>query len=249
MDTAAGAPRAPHDDREPSPAVRPGRRLRVWDLPTRVFHWTLAASVIASVVTAKVGGNAAPWHFRLGYLALSLLAFRLLWGVLGGHWSRFGAFAYGPGALWRYLRGTPRSHDRFDIGHSPLGSLSVWALLVVLALQVATGLVADDEIANAGPLNRFVSGALASQATTYHKAIGQWALIGLIALHVGAVLFYLFHKRRNLVGAMWHGDKQVAADRQAVVPDSRDTAGTRLLALLLFGACAAAVAWLVSLGA
>jgi cytochrome b len=237
MDNSAGASRAPH---EPATAAAP-RRLRVWDLPTRVFHWVLAASVIASIVTAKVGGNAAVWHFRLGYLAFALLAFRLLWGVLGGHWSRFGAFVYGPGALWRYLRGASRPGDRFDIGHSPLGSLSVWALLVFLAFQVTTGLVADDEIANVGPLNRFVSGATASQATGYHKAVGQWVLIGLVVLHVGAVLFYLLHKRRNLVGPMLHGDKLIEPPVPADLPPSRDTAATRLLALALFAACAAVV--------
>jgi cytochrome b len=244
MDKPAGAPHAPHA--ETRPAAR--RRVRVWDLPTRVFHWVLAASVIASIVTAKIGGNASVWHFRLGYLAFTLLAFRLLWGVLGGHWSRFGTFFYGPGALWRYLRGAPRHGDRFDIGHSPLGSLSVWALLGFLALQVATGLVADDEISSVGPLNRFVSGATASQATSYHKAIGEWVLIALVVLHVVAVLFYLVRKRRNLIGPMWHGDKALDAAVPPDLPDSRDTAATRLLALLLFGACAGAVAWVVSLG-
>ena len=235
---ASGAPAVP-------PEAAAARRLRVWDLPTRVFHWVLAASVIGSVVTAKVGGNAMVWHFRLGELALALLAFRLLWGVCGGHWSRFGAFVYGPGALLRYLRGAPRPEDRFDIGHSPLGSLSVWALLVLLLVQVGTGLVADDEIANVGPLNRFVSGATASAATGYHKEVGEWLLIALVALHVAAVLFYLLVRRRNLVAPMLHGDKPHPGPE---VPASRDTAATRLLALALFVLCAAAVRWLVSLG-
>lgn len=240
MDEAADASRAS------APAMPAERRLRVWDLPTRAFHWILAASVIASIVTAHVGGNAMAWHFRLGELALALLAFRLLWGVLGGHWSRFGAFVYGPGALMRYLRGRPREEDRFEIGHSPLGSLSVWALLLLLCAQVATGLVADDEIANVGPLNKFVSGATASAATGWHKDFGQWLLIALVALHVAAVLFYVFAKRRNLVGPMLHGDKLHPPG--AEVPASRDTAGTRLLALLLFAACVAAAAWVASLG-
>ena len=244
MDTAAGARSAPSDDTNPPVE----RTLRVWDLPTRVFHWTLAASVIASIATAKIGGNAMAWHFRLGALALALLAFRALWGMMGGHWSRFGAFAYGPGALWRHLRGAPRPGDRFHIGHSPLGSLSVWALLGLLALQVATGLVADDEIANVGPLNRFVSGASASVATGYHAEIGAWVLIALVVLHVGAVLFYLLNRRRNLVGPMWHGDRRVAGELAHDLPGSRDTGRTRLLALLLFCACAGGAAWVLSLG-
>jgi cytochrome b len=244
MDPAAGAPRTPAP--VVASASTPSQRVRVWDLPTRAFHWLLAACVVGAVVTAWIGGNLITWHFRLGELTLALLVFRLLWGVCGGHWSRFGAFFYGPGALARYLRGAPRPGDRFDIGHSPLGSLSVWALLLFLCFQVATGLVADDEIANTGPLNRFVSGATASWATGYHKDVGQWALIALVALHVTAVLFYLFVKRRNLVGPMWHGDKHLQAD--PTLPASRDTVGTRLLALVLFALCAGGVCWLVSLG-
>jgi cytochrome b len=246
MDNAAGAPGAPASASAASAPASTVQRVRVWDLPTRAFHWVLAACVIGAIATGNIGGNAIEWHFRLGELSLALLAFRLLWGVCGGHWSRFGAFFYGPGALWRYLRGVPRPDDRFDIGHSPLGSLSVWALLAFLCFQVATGLVADDEIANTGPLNRFVSGATASWATGYHKDIGQWVLIALVSLHVVAVLFYLFVKRRNLVGAMWHGDKSLRSD--PTLPASRDTLGTRLLALVLFGLCVAGVRWLVSLG-
>jgi cytochrome b len=232
----------------PAAAAKPGRRLRVWDLPTRLFHWTLALCVIAAVLTAHVGGNAIVWHFRLGYTVFALLAFRLLWGVLGGHWSRFGTFFYSPGALVRYLRGAPGPGDRFDIGHSPLGSLSVWALLLLLALQVGTGLVADDEIANTGPLNRFVSSAVASKATGYHADVGQWLLVGLVALHIAAVLFYLFARRRDLIGPMWHGDKPLPQEAPADLPMTRDTAGTRLFALVVFGACAALVWWVVSLG-
>ena len=67
----------------------PTHTIRIWDLPTRLFHWLLAASVVALVVTAKVGGNAMVWHFRLGYVVLALLAFRLLWVLVGGGWSRF----------------------------------------------------------------------------------------------------------------------------------------------------------------
>ena len=79
--------------------------VRVWDLPTRLFHWAIVATTIALVATAKVGGNAMQWHMRLGLLMLALLAFRLVWGLVGGHWSRFASFLYSPGHLWRYLAG------------------------------------------------------------------------------------------------------------------------------------------------
>jgi cytochrome b len=239
---------APSDSADTaSPAASPVRvRLRVWDLPTRLFHALLAVAVIAAIITAHVGGNAMAWHLRLGCTVFALLAFRLVWGVAGGHWSRFGAFAYGPAALARYLRGTPAPRDRFEIGHSPLASLAVWAMLVLLAAQVATGLVADDEIATVGPLNRFVSDATAGRASGWHAGAGQWLLIALLVLHVGAVLGYLL-RGRNLVAPMWHGDQPVPAAAAAQLPPARDSWASRLAALLVFALCAGGVAALVTL--
>jgi cytochrome b len=150
----------------------PLRDIRVWDLPTRLFHWVLALTIVGSVLSAKIGGNAMVWHFRFGYVVFTLLAFRLLWGLMGGHWSRFRSFVFTPATVLRYLRGQGKAHERFDVGHSPLGSLSVFALLGFLALQVGTGLFADDEIASAGPLNPLVSDATAGQATHWHTQYG-----------------------------------------------------------------------------
>ncbi|HJV60142.1 MAG TPA: cytochrome b/b6 domain-containing protein, partial [Albitalea sp.] len=96
--------------------------VRVWDLPTRLFHWVLAACVVGSIVTAQVGGNAMPWHFRLGYAAFTLLLFRATWGVIGGHWSRFARFIYSPATVLRYLRQQSRPGEHHDVGHSPLGA-------------------------------------------------------------------------------------------------------------------------------
>jgi len=117
--------------------------VRVWDLPTRVFHWLLALLIVGSIITAKIGGNAMQWHLRFGLMVLALLLFRLVWGFVGGHWSRFAAFLYSPRDLMAYLRGDAGPGGRFDVGHSPLGALSVFALLALLIAQVATGLVAD----------------------------------------------------------------------------------------------------------
>jgi cytochrome b len=215
--------------------------LRVWDLPTRVFHWTLAATAIGSVVTAKIGGNAMTWHMRLGLLVLALLLFRLAWGFVGGQWSRFSSFVYAPTSLVAYLRGDAGPGGRYEVGHSPLGALSVFALLALFALQVATGLVADDEIATTGPLYRFVSSAVAEQATGWHKGPGQVIIYALVALHVAAVLYYLWGRQRNLVASMWHGDKTLAVG----TPASADDAGRRVLALAL-AAVAGGVSWWVA---
>lgn len=203
--------------------------VRVWDLPTRLFHWVLALSVLGSVVTAKIGGNAMVWHFRLGYLALGLLLFRLAWGLVGGRWSRFSSFAWGPAALLRYLRARPLAGERFDVGHSPLAALSVFAMLGLLALQVATGLFADDEIANVGPLNRWVSGRAAHWMTDLHKTLGGVVLVGLIALHLAAVAFHRVVRRLDLIRPMLVGDKHLPPD----TPASDDRWPSRLLALAL----------------
>jgi cytochrome b len=218
--------------------------VRVWDLPTRVFHWLLAATVLGSVVSAKIGGNALVWHMRLGLLALALLVFRLAWGFVGGRWSRFGSFLYAPGSVRAYLRGDAGPQGRYEVGHSPLGALSVFALLVLLVVQVATGLVADDEIATTGPLNRFVESALALKATSWHKSFGQYLVITLVVLHIGAVLYYLLKKQRDLIGPMWHGDKPLPP----ATPASADGAAQRLLAALLMAAALGLSWWIAQLG-
>jgi cytochrome b len=218
--------------------------VRVWDLPTRVFHWVLALCVIGAVASAKIGGNAIEWHMRLGCVVFALLAFRILWGLVGGRWSRFAAFVYGPGTLVRYLRGASRPDEHHDVGHSPLGALSVFGLLAILAAQVGTGLFADDEIATTGPLNKFVAGATGLALTAWHKGWGQGLVITLSLLHVAAVVYYLVAKKRNLVRPMWDGDKPLPES----VPASADGGAARLLALVLLAACAGGVAWLVTRG-
>ena len=225
----------------PDPAPQP---VRVWDLPTRLFHWVLALTIAGSVLSAKIGGNAMVWHFRFGFVVLTLLAFRLLWGLVGGRWSRFASFFYAPGTVLRYLRGQTRPGEHHDVGHNPLGSLSVFALLAILAVQVGTGLVGDDEIANLGPLNRFVSTATALTATSWHKDWGSTLVYILVGLHVGAIVFYLWRKKVNLVRPMVLGDKALPAG----TPASADGWPQRLLALGLLAACAAGVSWLVGLG-
>ncbi|MET0311258.1 MAG: cytochrome b/b6 domain-containing protein [Burkholderiaceae bacterium] len=217
--------------------------LRVWDLPTRLFHWLLAACVIGLVVTGKIGGNAMVWHARLGYAVGALLVFRFAWGFVGGRWSRFGAFLYSPRSTLAYLRG--RAHPDHLIGHNPLGALSVFALLAILAVQVGTGLISDDEIAFTGPLNRFVASAIGLAATGWHKGYGQWIIISLVVLHVAAILFYVLVKRETLVRPMITGDKEASSG----TPPSDDGAGKRVLGALLFAACAGLAWWVTTLGA
>ena len=184
-------------------------RIRVWDLPTRLFHWLLALSVLGLLVTGQIGGNAMNWHLRFGQAVLALLVWRLIWGPVGGHWSRFMQFLYGPGSLLAYLRGeAPLSHS---VGHSPLGALSVWAMLLVLSAQVGSGLLSDDAIAFFGPLTRFASPDTVEWATWYHTAVGKWLVLGLVVLHLAALLYYRIVRRQALVAAMVTGDKHLEA--------------------------------------
>ena len=218
-------------------------KVRVWDLPTRLFHWGLVACIVGLVITGYIGGAVMNWHARIGYTVLAMLLFRLVWGFVGGRWSRFASFIYSPGSVINHLRGKP--HPDHLIGHNPLGAGSVFAMLAFLFAQVGTGLVGDDEISFTGPLNRFVSSAQGLAATWYHKRIGQWVLAGLVAIHVAAILFYLLKKKDNLIKPMLQGDKQLSG----TAAPSRDDAKARLAALLVFGFCAVFVAWLVGLAA
>jgi cytochrome b len=209
------------------------RTLRVWDLPTRLFHWVLVLCVISLVITGQVGGQAMVWHFRLGYVVGSLLVFRLAWGLIGGYYSRFASFIYAPQSILNYLKG--KASPAHLVGHNPMGAFSVFAMIGLLVAQVGSGLVSDDEIAFAGPLTRFVSGQWVSLATHYHKEIGKTIIILLVLLHVAAILFYRFKKNENLVKPMLVGDKDVAHD----APQSTDSIATRMVALVI---------WLAAMG-
>ena len=222
--------------------------VRIWDLPTRLFHWLLAAAVFGALGTAWVGGNAMVWHLRCGLAVLALVVFRLVWGLVGGRWSRFASFLYAPGSVLRFLRGEERPGDRFEAGHNPLGSFSVFAVLAVLALQVATGLFSDDEIAFQGPLNHFVSTDRGLLATHWHADFGAWVVVGLIVVHIAAIAFYLLRKKTNLIRPMVTGDKPVPP-LPLDTPASTDSTGTRLLALVLALACAGLAVWVAKLAA
>lgn len=217
-------------------------KVRVWDLPTRIFHWALVAGVLGLAISGTVGGNAMIWHFRFGYAVLTLLLFRIVWGVVGGRWSRFGAFIYSPQSVFNYLKG--RGKAEHSVGHSPIGAGSVFAMLGILLAQVGSGLLSDDEIAFSGPLTSLVSNATVSLATNYHKNIGKWILLALVLLHIAAIVFYLWRKH-NLVGAMLHGDKELVTR----VPPSRDDAASRAVALVVLVACAGVVYWISTLAA
>jgi cytochrome b len=174
----------------------------VWDLPVRLVHWLLAALIAFSWWSVEY--HHTDWHIWSGCAILTLLIFRLLWGVVGSSTARFASFVRGPKAITGYLRGRWTG-----IGHNPLGALSVLALLGDTALQVGLGLIAQDEDGiYAGPLSGLVSSDTSDRARELH-AVNFYVLLGLVALHVAALVYYRLRGRR-LVGAMITG--------RAVVP-------------------------------
>jgi cytochrome b len=216
------------------------KRIKVWDLPVRLFHWALVVLVVTAFVTQQIGGNAMQWHFRAGYATLTLILFRIVWGFVGPRYARFSDFLRGPSAILAHLRG--RS-EQTTAGHSPLGSLSVLAMLLVLLFQAMAGLFANDDIASEGPLVKFISKELSDQTTWLHKDIGATLIYLLVGLHLAAIAWYLLRKKQNLIVPMVTGDKTLDAS----VPDAHDGWRVRLLAAALLAVCAGAVYLVVNL--
>ena len=217
-------------------------KIRVWDLPTRLFHWSLATLVFAAIITVKIGGNALVWHFYCGYAILSLLGFRLLWGVFGTRFALFSSFGCSPKAVINHIRALKNGDTNRHIGHTPIGSLSVVGILTVVLVQVTSGLFSNDDIASEGPLVKFISKGLSDQFSWFHTEVNAWLIYLLIALHIAAVGFYYFRKKENLVTPMLTGDK----DWPETVVAANDNWGRRAIALLIFGLCIAGVYCLVN---
>jgi cytochrome b len=215
--------------------------VRIWDLPTRLFHWSLALLAVFSVTTAKIGGNWMDWHLRSGYAVLTLIVFRLLWGFAGSRYALFAGFVRGPRAVLDYLRRASAAHHERHAGHSPLGAWSVVALLAALLAQAGTGLFATDEIATEGPLSKLVSGATAASMTRIHLIIEK-VIYALVALHVLAIGFYYFVRRDDLVGPMITGVK-----RDLAAEPAQDDWTVRLRAAILALLAAGVVGYVVNL--
>lgn len=177
-------------------------RQRVWDLPTRLFHWSLAGGIVAAVVTGKVGGDWIEWHGRSGLFILGLVIFRIVWGFVGAPTARFANFVRGPGAIRAYLKGQWQG-----VGHNPLGALAVLALLALTAAQVFSGLFANDDITFQGPLAGLLSKDASDQARGLHSLIFN-GLLGIVGLHLAAIAFYTRVKKESLLKPMLTGWKE-----------------------------------------
>lgn len=205
--------------------------IRVWDLPTRLFHWVLVGLVIAMVFTGWTGK--LDLHMTLGQALLSLVLFRLIWGFTGNRYARFSDFVAGPLAGLRYI-GTlfGRPGPKYT-GHNPVGGWAVLAMLALLLLQAGTGLFTSDDIVTDGPLYSKVSGSTSALLSTVHRT-AIWALLAVIAVHLLSTVFYLTVKRENLVTPMITGRKTGTATDDAA-------GGHPLLAAVLLALCVAIV--------
>jgi cytochrome b len=193
-------------------------RIRVWDLPIRLFHWSLALAVTVAIATGKAGGAWMDIHGKAGLTIIGLVVFRVVWGFVGSTHARFRDFAPTPAKLRAYLQGRWQG-----AGHNPLGALSVFALLGLLALQAGTGLFSNDDIAFSGPYFASVSAALAERLTGWHHVIGN-VLLWLAALHVVAIAFYFVVRKDNLVKPMLTGWKETPAAGLQATGNTKDKA-------------------------
>lgn len=203
-------------------------KIRIWDLPLRLFHWLLVMAVIGSFVSVKLGGNAMIWHGRFGYFVLTLIIFRLIWGFVGTHHARFVNFIRFPKAVLTYLKNPAET-----LGHSPLGAISVMVLLGLFLAQALAGLFASDDIAFDGPLAKYVASSWVELLTSFHR-LNEWVLLSLVGVHIAAILYYKYAKRINLISAMITGDKEWAD----AVPLVQDDSKVRLKAMAILIAIA-----------
>ena len=178
---------------------------RIWDFPTRLFHWSLAAAVTTSLVSVNV--NAMETHIVSGGVVGGLLLFRIMWGLWGASTAQFHRFVPTPGRLIKHLLGQGGNYA----GHSPLGALSVIAMLLALAVQVISGMVSDDDIYLEGPLRSEVSSATARFAGSVHAWTSEIILV-LIALHLCAILFYRLVRGKGLTWPMITGHGKAGDD-------------------------------------
>ena len=186
----------------------PPRGARIWDLPTRLFHWLLTAAVSVSLYTGLSDNSDMDLHLASGYIVFALLLFRLGWGMGGATYARFAQFASSPRAAWDYLRRF-RSVPEWA-GHNPAASWAIFALLLALTAQVTTGLFSTDDVLTEGPLRHLVGDDTSSTLSWLHKRNAVLVLT-LVGIHLLGVLVHLIVRRERLLRAMITGDKPVVA--------------------------------------
>jgi len=203
-------------------------KIRLWDLPTRLFHWGFAAAVLGAIATDLLEN--ITWHSYFGYTALVLVVFRIIWGFVGPHHARFSSFVPSVSSLKTFFKDKTVS----PLGHNPLGALSVIAMLLIVLVQATSGLFTDDEISFQGPLSKFLSEDMVKIMNEIHET-NHVLVYGIVALHLIAIFYYQRIKKNNLIGPMVYGDKEIDPKNQPVDQTlaSKDDVKIRVLAGVL----------------
>ena len=175
--------------------------VKIWDIPTRVFHWLLVAAIGFLWWSGENGGFAMDWHILIGSGVLALILFRMIWGLVGSDTARFSYFLKPPKAAIHHLLELPQRKTAYHAGHNALGGWVVVVILSLLLAQSITGLFATDDILVEGPLRSLVSSDTAATLTSLHHLVFNLLFL-VIIMHVLAVLFYRFYKQTNLIRAM-----------------------------------------------
>ena len=225
------------------------KKIRVWDLPVRLFHWTLVVLLTTSYFTGRAGGEWMKFHFWSGYAILTLLLFRIAWGCVGSTTARFSDFVKGPEACLVHLRDLALGRRTYEAGHNPAGGAMVMVLLFAVLAQVAAGLFSADTdmgMVN-GPLSNLIAEKWVDRLTHFHSF---WVnvLLVLVGVHVLAAFVYLVWKRQNLIGAMFTGHKPLADVVASGEPAPALTFASGRLALSLLIVAAAIVYFIVRTG-
>lgn len=213
--------------------------VRVWDLPTRIFHWLLALSVLVAYITGGERGTAFVIHVGAGHLILLLLFFRLLWGFIGSPYSRFADFVYSWRSTRDYLKDVVRLKPTHFVGHNPLGGLMVLAMFLLLLAIIVTGLssAAAQGYQAGSPLIAAMGNGSRSWGEI-HESIGSFIMV-LAGVHVAAVLGHWLFARENLTRAMITGRKRIAAGMDMVErPFAGPVRMVAMIALVLIAALA-----------
>lgn len=209
--------------------------MRVWDAPTRLFHWAIVLLVVTSYVSVEM--NWMQVHLLSGYTVLTLLLFRIAWGFVGSDTSRFSKFLGSPLAGLRHLAQFTRREPDTEVGHNAAGGWMVMFLLLLLAVQAGSGLFSNDDGATEGPLARFVSKDTSDWLSGIH-GISFWVLLGAIGVHVVVIFLYLIVKKHDLIRPMFSGKKRLPAATRA------PRMASPLLALVVL-AMSAALVWVI----
>jgi cytochrome b len=207
---------------------------RLWDWPVRLTHIGLIICVISAYVSYEL--DQMEWHMRNGFVLLTLVLFRVLWGLFGSSSARFSQFLTGPSAVIAYLRG---GAARRWPGHSPVGGWAVVVLLLALLVQASTGLFSSDDLFTEGPLVHLVSDDLSEAISGFHTEFFFVGLAALLVLHIGAALFYRFVRKQDLITPMVTGSAPLAPEDAQMLRFAPLWRAALLLAL------SAAVVWFV----